>query len=239
MPLGVSFAGFLLSILLKSKKLFFASFSILYIFSLGVTSDFLISYVEKPYEIIPLKDVKKVNSIVVLGGIRKFTEKKQDVTEWHDPDRFFAGIRLFKQGKAKRIIFTDGYNPFYESEITEGILNRRDAISIGVPSSSVFITGRAKNTFQEAKELRKLFDKKKFVSNEIILITSAFHMQRAKRLFERNDFEVLEFPVDFKTKCLKPKLIYNVICFLPNASSLNHSSLALREILGRLIYKIN
>ena len=239
MPLGVSFSGILLSILIKSNKLFLASLSILYIFSLGVTSDFLISFVEKPYEIIPLKDVKKANSIVVLGGMRIFTEKKQDVTEWNDPDRFFAGIRLFKQGKAKRIIFTDGYNPFYESEITEGILNRRDAISIGVPSSSVFITGKAKNTFQESEELRKLFDKKKFVSNEIILITSAFHMQRAKRLFERDGFEVLEFPVDFKTKCSKPKLIHNVICFLPNSNSLNHSSIALREILGRLIYKVD
>ena len=216
-----------------------ASLSILYVLSLGVTSDFLISYVEKPYEMIPLKNVKNTNSIVILAGMRNFTQKKHEVTEWIDPDRFFAGLRLYKQGKSKRIIFTDGYNPFYGDQLTEGILNRKDAISMGIPSSAVFITGKAKNTFQESQELRKLFNKKKFFSNEIILVTSAFHMKRAKKLFERAGFEVLEFPVDFKAKCLKPKLIYNVICFLPNANSLNHSSVALREILGRLIYRAN
>ena len=37
--------------------------------------------------------------------MRTFTQKNQEVTEWNDPDRFFAGIRLFKKGKSKRIIF--------------------------------------------------------------------------------------------------------------------------------------
>ena len=239
MPLGASFSGILISLIIKSNKLLLASLSILYFFSIGFTSDLLISYVENPYEIIPLKNLNNANSIVVLGGMRTFTQKNQEVTEWNDPDRFFAGIRLFKKGKSKRIIFTDGYNPFYKSEITEGFLNRKDAIALGVPGSAVFITGKAKNTFQESEELRKLFNKKKFLSNEIILITSAFHMKRAKRLFERTGFKVLEFPVDFKTKCSKPKLIHNAICFIPNANSLNHSSLALREILGRFIYKVN
>ena len=239
MPLGVSFSGILLSLLIKSKKLLLASLSILYVFSLGVTSDLLISYVENPYEIIPLKNVKNSNSIVILSGMRNFTQKKNEVTEWNDPDRFFAGIRLYNQGKSERIIFTDGYNPFYGDQLTEGRLNRKDAISIGIPSSAVFITGKAKNTLQESQELRKLFNKKQFFSNEIILVTSAFHMKRAKKLFERAGFEVLEFPVDFKEKCLKPKLMHNVICFLPNVNSLNYSSIAIREIIGRLIYRAN
>ena len=67
--------------------------------------------------------------------MREFKQKKQEFTEWNDPDRFFAGLMLFKQGKSKRLIFTDGYNPFYGSQITEGVLNRKDAISMGVPAS--------------------------------------------------------------------------------------------------------
>ena len=239
MPLGASFSGILLSILLKSKKLFFASLSTLYFFSIGVTSDFLISYVENPYEMIPLKDVKNANSIVVLAGMRSFTQKRQEVIEWQDPDRFFAGIRLFKQGKSKRIIFTNGYEPFFGNQISEGVLNRKDAISMGIPSRAVIITGKANNTYQESKELRKLFNKEKFLSNEITLITSAFHMKRAKKLFERAGFEVFEFPVDFKQKCLKTKLKHSVMCFIPNDDYLSYSSLALREILGRIIYKSN
>ena len=64
-------------------------------------------------------------------------------------------------------------------------------------------------------------------------------MKRAKNLFERAGFEVFEFPVDFKQKCLKTKPKYSVMCFIPNADNLSVSSLALREILGRIIYKSN
>ena len=56
---------------------------------------------EKPYEIIPLKDVKKANSIVVLGGIRKFTEKKQ---EKNLRDAKFAIVLSIKR------IITEGLN---------------------------------------------------------------------------------------------------------------------------------
>lgn len=238
MPLGASFSFMTLSLLIKSKKIFLASLVTLYFFSLGITADLLITYIEKPYKIIPLKNIKDVNSIVVLSGMRQFTQKKQEIIEWMDPDRFFAGVRLFKEGKSKRIIFTDGYSPYYGTELTEGVLNRKDAIYMGIPSEAVLVTGKANNTFQESEELKKLFINKKFLSNEIILITSAFHMKRAKYFFERAGFKVFEYPVDFKSKCLKPKLMHNLICFFPNASSLNISSLVLREILGRFISKV-
>tara|TARA_B100000212_G_scaffold340713_1_gene322031 strand:- start:318 stop:1037 length:720 start_codon:yes stop_codon:yes gene_type:complete len=239
MPLGASFSGIFVSLFLKSKKIFLLSLAFLYFFSLGITSDLLISYIEKPYKIIPLKKVKNTNSIVVLSGMREFIQKKQEVLEWKDPDRFFAAIRLFKEGKSKRIIFTDGYSPFYGTQLTEGILNRKDAISIGIPPRAVMVTGKANNTFEETEQLKKLFEKKKFLSNEIILITSAFHMKRAKNLFERAGFKVLEFPVDFKSKCIKPKLMYNLICLLPDSGSLYKSSFVIREIIGRFYYKIN
>ena len=239
MPLGASFAGFLLSILFKSKKIFWASLVILYFFSLGVTADVLISYVEKPYRMIPSKKIKKVNSIVVLGGMRQLTQNIQDEVEWKDPDRFFAGVRLYKEGKGKRLIFTDGYNPFFGNTITEGTLNKKDAIWMGVPINAIMVTDKANNTFQESEALRKLFIKKNFLSDEIILITSAFHMKRAKKLFERMGFIVLEFPVDFLQKCSNKKLINNIYCLIPRVKSLTNSSIALREIIGRLIYKIN
>ena len=239
MPLSVTLLGFIFSLLLKSKKIFFGSFAILYFFSTGLTADFLISYVEKPYKMIPIKKIKKANSIVILGGMRVLTQKNQDLIEWSDPDRFFAGIKLYKEGKAKRIIFTDGYSPFSGINVSEGLFNRKDAIAVGIPPNSIMITGKANNTFQESRELRKLFNKNNFLNNEIILVTSAFHMKRAKNLFQRADFKVVEFPVDFEPKCLKKKFVHNIFCLLPNVVSLKNSSMALREIMGRVFYRID
>ncbi len=238
MPIGASFLGFFVSFILKSKNIFLLSLAVLYFSSLGVTADLLISYLEKPYQQIPLKKIKNANTIMVLGGIRELTNNSQGVIEWKDPDRFFAGIKLYKKGNSKRIIFSDGYSPFYGKNISEGEANKKYAISMGIPLNSILISGKANNTLQEAQELRKLFNKKNFLSNKIILVTSAFHMKRAKTLFEREGFKVFEFPVDFKTKCSTKRIIYSFNCLLPTADSLKNSSDAIREIVGRIVYKV-
>lgn len=76
------------------------------------------------------------------------------------------------------------------------------------------------------KEFKSFFIN--FLTNEIILITNAFHMKRAKNMFEREGLKVFELIVDFKSKYLKPKLIFNIICVFQNANNLYHSSIALR-----------
>jgi len=69
----------------------------------------------------------------------------------------------------------------------------------------------------------------------IILVTSAFHMRRARMLFERQGFEVEPFPVDFQTSD-RPTL--NVLSFIPSAQALARSETAMREGIGILYYSI-
>ena len=67
----------------------------------------------------------------------------------------------------------------------------------------------------------------------IILVTSAFHMRRAKMLFERQGFEVEPFPVDFQTS---DRPTTTVLSFLPSAQALAKSEMAMREGVGMLYY---
>ena len=69
----------------------------------------------------------------------------------------------------------------------------------------------------------------------IILVTSAFHMRRARMLFERQGFEVEPFPVDFQTSD-RPTL--NILSFIPSAQALAKSETAMREGVGMLYYSI-
>ena len=68
----------------------------------------------------------------------------------------------------------------------------------------------------------------------IILVTSAFHMERAKALFIQNGFIVTAYPVDFKadTSDLTP------MSFMPSAYALKDVEFALRELMGRLYYSV-
>jgi uncharacterized SAM-binding protein YcdF (DUF218 family) len=68
----------------------------------------------------------------------------------------------------------------------------------------------------------------------IILVTSAFHMPRAKMLFERQGFEVEPFPVDFR---VSDRQRTTVLSFLPKAEYLEDSETAMREGVGVLYYK--
>jgi len=71
------------------------------------------------------------------------------------------------------------------------------------------------------------------LGNKIILVTSAFHMPRARVLFEKEGFEVIPYPVDFKS--LNPDS-HTFMDYLPNGQSLAKIELGLREVMGRLFY---
>ena len=109
---------------------------------------------------------------------------------------------------------------------------------MGIPEKDLFTTETVFNTFQEAKAIKKLLDIEVNTTNkEIILVTSAFHMQRAKNIFEKEGIKVQPYPVDFKSSKSFIDVIRNPLKWAPTASEFKKSSSAIREIIGRIIYK--
>ena len=159
---------------------------------------------------------------------------KSKIFEWGDPDRYFAGISLFQKKKAPRLFFTGGTTPYGKESKDEGTLYKEHAITMGIPIDAISTTEKILNTAQEAIEIRRNLNQINS-SSEILLVTSAFHMKRAKKLFERQGFLVYPFPVDFKRSRDSPW--QSPYKWMPNAGSLNRSSDALRELLGRIIYR--
>jgi uncharacterized SAM-binding protein YcdF (DUF218 family) len=87
------------------------------------------------------------------------------------------------------------------------------------------------NTADEAVAVKELISP----SKRIIIVTSAYHMNRAKRLFEKQGFEVIPYKVDYKSERNNE---ITIIDFLPSADNLNITETGLRELLGRLFYLI-
>ena len=101
--------------------------------------------------------------------------------EWGDPDRFFGGIALYKAGKAQKLVFTGGKKPWEKAKKSEGEVLKEYAISSGIPSDKILITKDLENTADEAVAVKELISPNK----RIVLLTSAYHMYRAKRLFKK------------------------------------------------------
>ena len=136
---------------------------------------------------------------------------------------------LIKQQKADKLIFTAGEHTGRENWIPEGYILKKKAISLGV-SGQILVTENVKNTYEESIAIKKLIPN----NSSVILVTSAFHMHRSKYLFKKQGFDIIPYPVDFKTSNTKT----SIMNFLPSVGSLNKASLFIRENIGRLYYKL-
>jgi uncharacterized SAM-binding protein YcdF (DUF218 family) len=221
-----------LGIIFKSKKISLLGFIVLIFCSLPIISSKLINYLEKDYILQNISNIDKADAIVVLSGMLK-TIKFNNKLEYEfneKVDRILSGIDLFKNDKAPLLILTRGKLP-WSVGIPEGEYLKNFAMKFGIPEESIFLTDSVQNTHQEAKSVKKLLN-----SNEakIILVTSAFHMPRAKKIFESYNIKVIPFAVDFINTHSK----LTIIDFIPSASSFLVTSVFVREMIGRLYYSL-
>jgi len=213
----------------KRNSLIYFSIALLYIVSTPIFSNVFFKIVEGDSYRKPIMSIEQADAIVVLSGMLSLHEMDgKEYIEWGDPDRFFGGIALMKAGKATNLIFTGAEMPWRKSSRTEGNVLTDYATKYGIPYDHIFVSGLVTNTADEAIAVKKMS-----LGNQIILVTSAFHMPRAQRLFEKEGLEVVTYPVDFKS--LSNDSI-TVMDYLPNGQSLAKTELGFRELMGRLFY---
>ena len=231
MPISITIFLILLGIVKKKRGYWWFAILFLYACSMPYVADRFFGWVERSGERVSATTLKKADAIVVLSGMLHTVPGRDSLfTEWSDPDRFFAGIECYRQKKAPLLIFTLGQMPWSSGE-PEGETLARQAVGMGVPSNAVLLTAPVENTADEAKAVEQLLKKNQ---QRIILVTSAFHMTRSKRLFQEQGFLVQPYPVDYKVDADQN----TIIDFLPTAEALRKTEWGIRELLGRIYYMI-
>lgn len=231
-PIFIAIILITLGLFLKRRRFPVFAIILLWVCSMPVAGNYLMSVLDgSQLRATPQSIAEKADAVVILSGMLTTVRGKDGfVTEWGDPDRFFGGLEVWDAGKANKIIFTRGLLPWTNQNVPEGEYLADRAVERGVLPEDILITRPVENTAQEAeavKELMKAIDKP-----SIILVTSAFHMPRAARVFEGQGLVVTRYPVDFKTSVRS----ITFMSFLPNAGALLETSLFSREMLGRLYY---
>jgi len=216
----------------NNNKLIYLSIAVLYIISTPLISTLFFKLVEGSEYRMPANATDSAAAIVVLSGMLKINEVGDSTyVEWGDPDRLFGGVALFKAGKAQKLIFTGGKMPWNKAKKTEGDVLKDYAISNGIPFEKIFVTKNVENTADEAVAVKELISPNK----RIILVTSAYHMFRAQRLFEKQGFKVNPYKLDYKTSHKKETTFMD---FLPDTESLKNTEIGIREIIGRIFYSL-
>ena len=231
-PLFLVISLLLCGVISRRRSISLFAVGILVLCSLPIISNKLISQLEKDYVLRPADSAQTADAVVVLSGM-VHTIRGSDglVYEWGEAsDRIFAGIQLMIEQKAPRLVLTGGKLP-WSVGIPEGEYLKEIAIKYGISEHSIQITENVQNTDQEAKAVASLLKQR---DPKIILVTSAFHMPRAQKVFEASGLLVIPFPVDFLTGAKQT----TIIDFMPNAEALSKTSFVIREIIGRLYYHL-
>jgi len=237
LPVGVTLVLVLAGLRLRRQALIWTGVAVLWLASTPLVSALMVRAVEGWNERGQAQDASEADAIVVLSGGRVVAPGNAAISEWGDADRYFGGIELLRAGKAPLLVFTGGWVPWEPEAVPEGELLTRYAKAMGVPGDEVVTTGPVTNTAEEARAVatllrgRRLGSADRGGSPRVLLVTSAFHMPRARRLFERAGLTVLPFPVDFQVSAGGGA---NVMDLLPSASALRQTELAWREMYGRL-----
>jgi len=219
-----------LGIFLRSKKISLSGVILIILCSLPIVSKNLIYYLEKDYKLQKPSEINSADAIVVLSGMVNSVKIDQNIHyEFSGSvDRILAGIKLYKSKRSPSLILTRGKVP-WSVGIPEGEYLKDFAISFGIPEESILLTSEVQNTDQEAKAVKDILPKGK---ENIILVTSAFHMPRAIKVFNAAGLNPIPFAVDFKVSAEKVA----VMRFLPSAVSFRQTSFFVREMIGRTYY---
>ena len=231
-PLFAVIIIILWGLIVRSKRISITGMVLLIICSLPVFSGKLVAYLEKDYKLGSTETLQTADAIVVLSGMVRTIQSKNGIAyEWGEAsDRIFAGIDLFKKKKAPYLILTRGKLPWSVGK-PEGEHLKDVAISFGISKQNILLTTNVENTDQEAKAVKKLLTNDKPI---ILLVTSAFHMPRAQKVFEAAGIRVLPFPVDFQSGAGK----VSFMSFIPSAGALSQTSFFVREMIGRTYYSL-
>ncbi|WP_304233241.1 YdcF family protein [Jiulongibacter sediminis] len=238
MPLGIILILIILMIKsknrTKAKKLGLFTIFLTYLFSCPAVVNKALTLWESPQK--NIEDLEATNAGVLLTGglMNAYLPFNENLHLNYAGDRLWQTLHLYQKGKIQNIIITGGdISVLSKKKVTEIDLSKDFLIQNGVPPEHIFLEKKARNTHENAMYVKQLMDEK-FPDQEIILITSAFHMKRAAACFKKEGVKLQTYPshiMSMKTSLDLPDL-------LPSSGSFGLSETLFKEFVGLLVYKI-
>ena len=225
---------------------------LLTLFALPPTSRQLMRSLERrSLELMPAT-IPQADAVVLLGGgLRPPLPPRRAVEVAEGGDRLLTALRLMRQGKAPLLV-TSGNRVHFtalpaaspggaDPAAPEAAWARQLAIELGLPARAIRLNPGSRNTAEEARDIGRLG--KRMGWRRILLVTSAYHLPRSLATFQRRSgLEVIGVACDFQLEDAqhhgRPTAASLALDLVPTASALELSTVALKEHLGLLLYRL-
>jgi len=185
----------------------------------------LIGQIEQEFPFQPITGLPSAPAIVVLGGgIQPSPSAVLPPNLESSADRVWYAAQLYHAGKAPLLVLSGGSDP--KTNVgTEADAMRELLMALGVPDSALLLEGQSRTTRENAIYSAELLRERGI--RRVLLVTSALHMHRAKKLFEQQGIGVDPAPTDHEAR---PLSSWQLV--LPDAGALEGSSHAFKELVG-------
>lgn len=208
-----------------SAGLFVAALAWLYLAATAPFSDALLTPLETRYPPLRTEQTPQVAYIVVLGS-HYAPREALPVTAALGSEglaRIVEGVRLARVFPEARLVVSGGAVGGYQpSALGYAALARE----LGLDGNRMVVIDSPRDTAEEAAAVVKLLGATQFV-----LVTSASHMPRAMQLMSAAGARALAAPT---AQRVHPDIAWTWRSFLPRASALRGSEMALHEYIGLL-----
>ena len=175
---------------------------------------------------------QKVDGIVVLGGgLEGVINLARGGYELNaGGDRMVETAILARRFPTAKVVVSGGSGELFLEGEGDADTAPRLLGALGVASERLILENKSRNTYENAVFTKALITPKP--GETWLLVTSAFHMPRAKALFDKAGFATLPWPVDYRTSGRE-----GVGLFRDNpADSLQATTVAIREWIGLFAY---
>ncbi len=197
----------------------------LYFLSTAPGANFLLCPLEGRYP--ALFSPPDVSAIVVLSGGENYGDDRPIPSSLSPSTlaRVVEGVRLFFVLGGKPTLWFVGGEGFAAQGVP---LMAQAAWQLGVPKEKLRWLTASRNTWEDAALVAQNLGPFPF-----ILVTSAFHMPRAMESFRAHGLDPIPAPCGHRALSIR-----SVQAFLPSSQTLSASTLAVREYLALLWYRL-
>lgn len=194
------------------------------------------------WQYLPNEPISSAPAMVVLGGGTEPAFPPRSQPEVNSAgDRVLYAATLYRQGKAPLVIVSGGNVAFRGEQPSTPASDMRHLLEmLGVPPEAILEEDQSQNTYENALYCAKLLKERHI--QQVILVTSALHMPRSVKLFEKQGIEVIPAPADFAVPfqewedLLHAPIPAQLVALLPSSSNLQLTTNVLHEYIGILVY---
>jgi uncharacterized SAM-binding protein YcdF (DUF218 family) len=207
---------------------------VLAVFSSAPVSNALLRSLERDAAASPRPGTREpYDAVIVLCGLldAEATESGGAPDYTDAVDRLHAGFDLLRTGRARTALLSGGSLDPRVHEAVEARVLSRQLQSWGIDGARLVVEDQSRNTRENAVNSARIVRERGW--QRLLLVTSAFHMQRAAGAFRAAGLSFDTLPVDFRWR--DPARFPQSA--VPRAESLAQSTLALHEWVGRLAYR--